>query len=198
MYEIEFCIDNWVRERRDNLYHRRHNRSRRRRQRLIWAVIFLCGVIAGLAAVSFWPVIYTPSNADLDATYHISLLIMLLCVAVCVVSALGFFHSTGQLRIHLPGTKLDYDGPNIRESCRMAFGPDSFTLWRGGGQCRYSYRDIHQVFRDRRGLLLADLDLYIPLETIPGPLRRRILQKFTRLTLPEKIAEKMTALFQRQ
>ena len=193
MYEIEFCIDNWIRERRDSLYHRRCNISQRRIQRIICTVTFFAAVIIGLFAVSCWPLAKFQYLFELDKYYDPSMLILMLCVAVCIVSLIGFLHSLCLLQIHLPGTKLDYDGPNIRESCRIRFEDGRFTLWRGGEKSIYKYSGIRQIYRDRRGLLLGELDLYIPLETIPGPSRRQIIQKFTQLYPWEKLLQKIYA-----
>lgn len=177
MYEIEFTTTPQTQERKERLYHKRHNVRQNRIRRAISLAVFLAALITGLWAIGSWPLPIGSKPHSLSSFY---LTIVVLCIAVCVAALLSFFNSIGQLFTHLPGTKLNYEGPFQRDSYRISFGDSGFFVWKNGAKTYYKYFDMHHIYKDKKGLLLAELDLYIPFETVKNGDRTFLLKKLYR------------------
>lgn len=178
MYEIEFSSDRWVKERKERLYYKKHNIRRHRQRRYCSLAVFFIFLVIGLWAVGQWPVL--PLNDRVASLRTLFMTIVALCASICIFSLFIFFNTIGQLFTHLPGTKLDYEGPIRRDTYRVSFDDSGFTVWENGVRRRYKYVDIHHTYKDKQGLLLADIDLYIPLEAVEPGLRSQLLRKFYR------------------
>ena len=73
-----------------------------------------------------------------------------------------------------PGTKLDYEGSFEKDMFRVDFGPDTIVVTKNGAQTSYKLDRIGPVFADKKGILLADLDLYIPVEAMDAQCGRQV------------------------
>lgn len=179
MYDIEFRTDPWTQERKERLYHRRQNPRQNRIRRCCSLAVFLAAFTLGLWAVGMLPLpMYLSDGIQSIGMFYMT--ILLLCITVCVAALLVFFNAIGQLFSHMPGTKLDYDGPFARDNYRISFDDAGFTVWENGTKSRYKYLDMHRIYKDKQGLLLADIDLYIPMEAIKKADRRPLLKKLYR------------------
>lgn len=176
-FEIEFSSGRWIQERKEKLYYKSQNIRTRRISRCICAAAFCTAVYIGLNAANLWFVQFIGVEYPKQGYY---MTIMVLCVAVCVVSLYIFINSIGQLQFHFPGTKLDYEGHFETDIYRILFTNYGFTVWKNGSATNLKYYNIHHIYKDKRGLLLADIDLYIPLEIITKTQKKKLINKFYR------------------
>lgn len=189
MFEIEFSTGRWIEERKDILYSKHNALLSSRKFRLICLTVFCVCVIGGLFFAVCWasidrgfivlalPYYGLAPESEQTSAYMV---LMTFCAAAAAIALLLLVNSMYPLRIHLPGTKLDYDGHYPAETFHLSFGTGHFTVIRNGENTDLKYTDIHRVFRDRRGLLLADIDLYIPLEILTKSERKLLTRRFRR------------------
>ena len=104
--------------------------------------------------------------------------LMLFFGGLCFIVFLLLVNFIRPLQIHFPGTKLDYDGHYPAETFHLSFGTGHFTVTRNSERTDFKYTE--RSARLCRGLLLADIDLYIPLEILTQSERKLLIRRFTR------------------
>ena len=71
-------------------------------------------------------------------------------------------------------------GTGLSVAALLSFGDSGFFVWKNGAKTYYKYFDMHHIYKDKKGLLLAELDLYIPFETVKNADRTFLLKKLYR------------------
>lgn len=176
MLSMEFRTDRGTQQRKEQLYCKNQNLPHRRRVRLAAVTGYVVCAFMGLVSSSKWDNIYIwGKDSDRTSAY---MLLMALCVGGCVISLLIFFNSYGMLRMRFPGLKFDYDGPSQPTMYRIDMAQDTLTVTKNGAATVYSRRDLKHVYMDKKGILLADMDVYIPMEIVEKGMRRRVKKWF--------------------
>ncbi|MBB5264731.1 hypothetical protein HNP82_001859 [Catenibacillus scindens] len=178
MFEIEFSTGRQLEERKTALYKKKSSVLSSRS----FQIISLSAVCAFFMIALFLGIdisrLQTPLPLHEKILMHLRL--MLFFGGLCFIVFLLLVNFIRPLQIHFPGTKLDYDGHYPAETFHLSFGTGHFTVTRNSERTDFKYTDIHRVFKDRRGLLLADIDLYIPLEILTQSERKLLIRRFTR------------------
>ena len=174
MLSVEFCSDRGIKQRKEKLYYKNQNIAHKKMIRAVTIICFLAAVVCGLWGSGKWQDIYI-FNETKSQPY---VLVMALCIGICAVCLFLFFNSFGMLHIHFPGLKLDYEGPFEKDMFRVDFGTDMIVVTKNGAPTRYNVKDVGLVFMDKKGVLLADLDVYIPLEAMDAQCRRWVREYF--------------------
>lgn len=176
MMSVEFRTDRGTQQRKEQLYCKNQDLPHRRRVRLAAVICYVVCAFMGLFGSTQWENINIWGiDSDRTSAY---MLLMALCVAGCVISLLTFFNSYGMLRARFPGLKFDYDGPSQPTMYRIDMAQDTLTVTKNGAATVYNRRDLKNVYMDKRGILLADMDIYIPMEIMDKGMRRLAKQWF--------------------
>ena len=178
MFEMEFSTGRYLEERKTALYKKKSSVLSSWSFRIISLIIISIFLLIALSLGIEIIRLQTPLSSREKILMYIRL--MLFFGGLCFIVFLLLVNFIRPLQVHFPGTKLDYDGHYPAETFHLSFGTGHFTVIRNGENTDLKYTDIHRVFRDRRGLLLADIDLYIPLEILTKSERKLLTRRFRR------------------